>query len=158
MIVYIEQDITDVKEGIVLHGCNCQGKMASGVAKAVRKQWPTVYTNYIRLCESITDKKSLLGMAQMVVVSNNPPLFVFNCFTQLYYGNDGRKYASVDAVREALEKIVKFAAAHKIDKIYMPRIGCGLGGLNWDSEVGPIVEQLAADQAGITIYVCDYGN
>jgi hypothetical protein len=38
--------------------------------------------------------------------------------------------------------------------LYMPRIGCGLGGLDWDKDVGPVLEHLA-EQLNVQVYVCD---
>ena len=35
----------------------------------------------------------------------------------------------------------------------MPKIGCGLGGLDWDTEVKPIVEKLSAlNQVNVYVY------
>jgi len=39
--------------------------------------------------------------------------------------------------------------------IYMPRIGCGLGGLDWDTEVGPIVEKINELYPRVEVFVCD---
>ena len=39
--------------------------------------------------------------------------------------------------------------------VYIPRIGCGLGGLNWDKDVEPIMKGLDDDYKRIHIFVCD---
>ena len=43
MIRYIKGDITKSNCDIICHQVNCQGKMNSGVAKAIRAKWPKVY-------------------------------------------------------------------------------------------------------------------
>ena len=50
MIVYRNQSVLDFKEhAIIVHGVNCQGKMNSGVAKAIREAFPVVYEEYMKL-------------------------------------------------------------------------------------------------------------
>jgi len=151
MITYIKKDITTVERGIVLHGCNARGKQGSGVALAVRNKWPTEYTEYAKLCEEFKDNAmSLLGYLQLVEVGRG--LFVGNAITQLNYGYDGGVYADIDAVKSSLTRAVLEAKERELP-LYLPRIGCGLGGLSWEKQVGPILEQL--NSKDVDIYVCD---
>ena len=39
-------DICSVNSGIIVHGCNAQGVMGSGVAKAIRLKYPQVFEDY----------------------------------------------------------------------------------------------------------------
>jgi O-acetyl-ADP-ribose deacetylase (regulator of RNase III) len=154
MITYLTKDITTVERGIVAHGCNCQGKMGSGVALAVRKKWPIAYEQYHKLFEEYKNvRMKLLGYVQLVDTTNgDETLLVANIHTQVNYGHDGRVYADVDAIRQGLTRVIKYAADLKLP-LYLPRIGCSLGGLKWDTQVGPILEQL--DHEDVEIYVCD---
>ena len=45
-IEVIKGDVLSIKEGIIVHGCNCQGVMGGGVALSIRNQFPTVYNLY----------------------------------------------------------------------------------------------------------------
>lgn len=134
----IKHDITTIKEGIIPHGVNCQGVMGSGVALAIRNKWPEVYKSY----KSFGKGEDLLGVSHIIRIENSENLFVTNCFTQVYYGSDGRKYASPEAIETALDGVFFFAKMYDLP-IHSPQIGCGLGGLNWKSEVKPIYERLA---------------
>ena len=107
MIVYRNQSVHDFKEhAIIVHGVNCQGKMNSGVAKAIREAFPVVYEEYMKLYNNkqhggTVDGQTwsrfldsnrndpLLGMAQVVRVGKT--LYVGNLFTQQFYGRDGKK-------------------------------------------------------------------
>ncbi len=40
MSKYVSGDIRCVSSGIIVHGCNAQGVMGSGVALALRTTWP----------------------------------------------------------------------------------------------------------------------
>lgn len=130
MIEYRQLDVTTVKRGIVAHGVNCQRKMASGVAGAIKKKWPAVY-------EAFMDIKPVLGEVDLVDISKD--LWVANCYTQRNYGKDGKKYASLKAIENCFLELARYA--HKLgEAVYMPKIGCGLGGLDWETDVKPILE------------------
>lgn len=153
--VEIERDISLVLKGIIVQGVNCQGAMGSGVAGALRRKYPQIYTSYKTICDSTQVSSTLLG--NIDVVSINDQLHVVNAFTQDRFGADGKRYADSGAIQTALNKVFEFAK--KVDEdIYIPRIGAGLGGLNWDTDVAPIVNTIACkgDPDGIRLYVCNY--
>lgn len=133
MINEVVKDITTVDDGLVLHGVNCRGVMGSGVAKAIRDKWPIVYERYKKLPSS----PDLLATTQILCVAEG--LHVANCFTQVDYGSDGGRYADLNAVNACLRTCFSFADLLDLH-LRMPKIGCGLGGLKWDTEVLPVVE------------------
>ena len=135
MIDFINKDITNETNGLILQGVNCKGVMGSGLAKAIRNKWPIVYTEYSKL----TFNMSLLGTVQYVPISDK--LVVANCFTQNSYGSDGKRYADLTSIRSCIENAFKYANYNDL-VIKTPEIGCGLGGLSWDKEVQPIFEEI----------------
>lgn len=158
MLQYAIRDVTTVTNGVVAHGCNAQGVMGSGVAKAIRAKWPKAYERYNSVCMKWKHPKSeLLGLSVIVNVGESNfeelnTLFVANMITQESYGKDGRVYASAPAIRKAVESTMSFCRGSNLD-LYMPRVGCGLGGLKWDN-IGPMIEQLA-DAYGVQVHICD---
>ncbi len=153
MLLYTKKDITTVESGIIIHGCNAQGKMASGVAKVLRDKYPQIYEPYKHHCDMhSSDRQSLLGDISLVRI--DPTLYIANAITQLYYGKDGKKYASAQAIYDALSLTADFASIQGLF-VYLPRIGAGLGGLDWDDEVVPIIMKVAKDHTQIDIIVCD---
>ena len=163
MIRYINQNITTVipsenSFGIIMHGVNCQRAMGSGVALALMTKWPKVRSDYM----TIAKKDMIPGMIQVVTVEEH--ISVINCFTQKFYGRTkGVRYANPAAIEQCFKLVVaaneeyeKYAEEHKLLKskveLYMPRIGCNLGGLTWN-EVGPIVESVFVDRL---VTVCDW--
>lgn len=158
-IEYITLDLTEVNHGIVAHGCNCQGKMGAGIAKDIRARWPAAYYEYLDLVSSVGPKNraSLLGKSQIVEVERTEisVVYVANWFTQEYYGREpGRRYADPAAIRHAMANCLMICMRYDLP-LYMPKIGCSLGGLNWENDVLPIVTEMD-DKIGdtITIYVC----
>lgn len=149
MLIYFNSDITTVSHGIIVQGVNCQGVMNSGVAKAIRNKWPRVYTEYVSFCDCFPASQ-LLGKVNLIVISTD--LVVANCFTQLYYGKDGRRYADLTAIRQSLTEVFKIANDYSMS-VAMPKIGCGLGGLNWRKEVEPLISELITEyETAVAIY------
>ena len=140
MINYCKKDITTVTFGIIAHGVNAQHAMGSGVALAIKTKWPKIYTTYMNSPKG----REMLGTAHIVDVSeDNTPLFVANCYTQEFYGPGDRKYADQKAIISCLDSVLTFARYHDNIPLWMPKIGAGLGGLDWETEVCPIVEYIA---------------
>lgn len=139
MIEYVNADITTVTSGLVVHGTNCSGGFGSGVAGAIRRAWPIVYKTFCQYPPG----SHLLG--EFVPVKVSDTLIVGNCYTQLKFGNDGKRYASPEAIYASLTKAYQYASQNGIDELIMPKIGSKLGGLSWTDEVEPIVNQLASD-------------
>jgi len=143
---YIHGDLLDVKHGIICHGCNLSGGFGSGVAFAIARRYPSAREHY-----RSNYKSSSLGDAKGLKVSND--LYVLNCFTQQFYGrNSNIVYADVNAIHVSIKRAAKLALNLGYDCIHMPRIGAGLGGLNWDSDVVPVLNNVET-LTGIDIVV-----
>ena len=156
MITYCNQSIFDFRfNSIIAHGVNCQGVMGSGVAKQIKETYPLAYNQYKQLCDTgnvdnsfvfsrfcdPTRSHPLLGTLQLV---DHGGVMIANLFTQQYYGRDGQKYADQTSIYNALMNLCQSIAMRSDlpDRVALPKIGCGLGGLYWDSEVEPILREV----------------
>lgn len=148
MIKQIVKDVTTVERGVIAHGCNCSHGFGAGVAGAIRRKWPRVYEAFMQMPSGVT----MLGTAHLINVSEDDTLFVSNCYTQQFYGSNGR-FANPAAIEKSLNQTYSFADVYDLD-VYMPQIGCGLGGLDWETEVKPIIEQIDAKWERIDTYIC----
>jgi O-acetyl-ADP-ribose deacetylase (regulator of RNase III) len=136
---FLEINATDINNGIIAHGVNRQLAMGAGIAGALCKKWPQVREQYLTRTNPIPP----LGSVDMVYIHGKagnmitgPLLFVANCYTQNFYGPGDKKYADPDAIFEAANKLLALANCYDLP-VYIPKIGCGLGGLDWESEVKP---------------------
>lgn len=120
---------------IICHGVNCQKKMNSGIAKTIREKWPKNYDTYM-----LHEPK--LGE---VLFYREEDVIIANCYTQEFYGYDNRKYASYTAVSKSIHHVLTMADRLKVP-VYMPLIGCGLGGLRWEV-LQEVIKDLAAFEA-----------
>lgn len=153
VITYLKKDITTITHGLIGHGCNCKGFMGSGVAFAIKRKWKNAYNEYNTLCKNYAlNTKDMLGMTQIVQI--NEDITVANCFTQDSCGNDGKVYADIDAVLESIEHMFAYATLTGLP-IYIPKIGCGLGGLCWETQVHPVIQSLVLEYPTVDVYVCD---
>ena len=141
----------EVEYGVIVHGCNCSGGFGSGIARQMKERYPIVE----KVFRATPPCPELLGEIQVVKVTDD--LFVVNAFTQNNYGHDGGKYADAGAIQTALKSAIRFANKIGHD-IHVPKIGCGLGGLDWETDVKPIYTTLAMDALDhdMLFYVHDY--
>jgi O-acetyl-ADP-ribose deacetylase (regulator of RNase III) len=117
------------------HGCNCAGVMDSGVSVAFKKRWPRMFEEYAARC---ADGRFRLGE---VFVWNEDDVVVYNLATQQH----AKEKARLPALLRALRKTVELAALAGIERVGLPRIGAGPGGLDW-----PRVKRVLAEIGGET--------
>ena len=141
MLNYKTADVTTATEQVVAHGVNCTGHFGSGVAGAIKRNHPYVRDQYLSLTEHV------LGTCQFV--EYNDQIWV-NAHTQQDKGYDGEQYADLNSVAYCLVEIDNYMHEHNLHTIAMPKIGTGLGGLNWD-DVEILVEGILGDYE-VTIY------
>lgn len=147
-ITYIRGDLLSVTSGHIVHGCNAQGVMGSGVALAIATKWPEVYEKY--KLEHAT-RRMYLGSAHSVEISDRPHLLVWNAITQEYFGRTNKRYVSYDAIESSLSKINTSVIELKDviqPVINIPKIGAGLGGGNWS-----IIEKIITETVTVPINV-----
>lgn len=158
MSVYFKiGNLLDAPVDYICHQVNCQGRMGSGIAKQIRERWPVVYEQYTACFQEREEKiaemcggfeyqldvsETLLSHLQQIPINDKQT--VINMFAQQWYGYDGKRYTSYDAFWNCLEGIK--ASIPKGSKIGFPaKIGCGLGGANWEVIAKMIMEVLDED-------------
>lgn len=150
MMHFKKMNLLEADVDYICHQVNCQGKMNSGVAKAIRDRWPIVYTTYMELYNSVPRRMQLLGTILTVDLADYKPQtwpenpVVINMFAQEHYGYDGQRYTSYDAFDSCLQKIKEVVP--KGSKIAFPyKIGCDRGGGKWNIIFGLISNALSED-------------
>jgi O-acetyl-ADP-ribose deacetylase (regulator of RNase III) len=126
MITHVVGDLLESDEFIIAHGCNTQGFMGAGIAKAVAEKYPQVYESYKWSCHYGHFRVGGLDVHH-VLEGESTARFVLNLGTQEFTGANASYWALTLAMGNAFEWARKFG--HK--RIAIPRIGCGIGGLEW---------------------------
>lgn len=137
-IMYKTGSCLDGPEPWVLHGCNAQMKMGSGVALAVKKKYPSAYAAYVASAQHGGMKLGVISYA-----GQDDGKCIFNGITQSFYGRDDKRYVDYAAVAEVIAGVDFLARQYYLEVpvcVAMPKIGAGLGGGDWDT-IAEIIEQ-----------------
>lgn len=146
MIHYIEYGDIFQLEGVVnyAHGCNCAGAMGKGIAVAFKEKYPKMYLEYKRRCKS-----GEFAPGDIYVYQYGEG-YVFNLGTQVSWTTG----ATLLAVEQSFEKMLAYAVAHGIRQIALPRLGAGLGRLDWN-EVKDVMRRIARSYEQVELYVIE---
>lgn len=131
----ITGDLFDSGLPAIGHGCNCLGMMNAGIAKQFRRRYPDMHWKYWLLCSN-----GLFTLGQIFVWEQPGGPVIYNLATQPVPGPTARLRAIETSVRAALAD----AAERRIPQLGIPRIGAGIGGLNW-LDVSSTLEVVAAE-------------
>lgn len=135
-------NLLNVTSGHIVHGCNAQGVMGSGVALGIKQKFPGAYESY-RMQHEVAGLD--LGVAYPYVA--NPDLVIWNAITQYDFGI-GTRQVSYDAIQTCFDQINWHIKEGGIDnspftqasEIHIPMIGAARGGGNWEI-IREIIEQ-----------------
>lgn len=149
MIRYRKGDLIDALNlgmvDVIAHQANCFNTMGSGVAKAIRENFPEAYEAD---CRTVKGDKGKLGS---VSIASVPAGFIFNLYGQYNYGKDGSQYTDYLALADALGEMARVLnACDFTGDIGLPKIGAGTGGGDW-SIIETLID-LHLDQWNVYIF------
>lgn len=124
------------------HGVNGMGLMGAGVALEFRNRFPKMYAEYQTRCET-----GFNGIGQVFLYIEDDTL-ICNMFTQVFPGAN----AKLTAIRLALDETLDALFRKGIDKLAIPRIGAGIGGLKWE-DVLAMITRVSEDYPDIEIEI-----
>lgn len=142
-IQYIDGDLIDIyfdklntKENIVFaHGCNCHAAMKSGIAAGIAKRIPEVERVDFEYNKQFTIKENMLGTFS--IYRPNEYIDFVNLYTQFYPGRDLR----YEALEQAFDCIDRCVACRFVETdLYIPMIGAGIAGGDWE-KISKIIEE-----------------
>lgn len=114
------------------HGVNCQGVMGSGIAVDFKRLYPLNYEAYRDVC-----LKKQLKPGMVYPFRENGHL-ILNIASQFKTGKD----ANLDWLAIAMWKVLGYCEDRKIEGFAIPRIASGIGGLDYWTEVDPLLHEI----------------
>jgi O-acetyl-ADP-ribose deacetylase (regulator of RNase III) len=108
-------------------GVNVDGVMGAGVAARFRSKWPAMYLAYRAECRA-----GALVPGGMFAWQAPDGRWVYNLASQDRPG----RFARLEWVGSATALMLAHAREHDIARVAMPRIGAGIGGLDWEDVAG----------------------
>lgn len=122
---------------ILINPVNCVGTMGKGLAKQFAEHYPLYALDYKERCSHGYVKP---GMVSMYYLGNGK--FAVTFPTKQHF-RAASKYSYISTGLQALKNELDVIELGYI-QIAMPRIGCGLGGLDW-SAVKPLIQNYLDD-------------
>lgn len=148
MIREVEGDILLSRAAALAHGVAPDDDFKSGLALALRKQWPAMYSDYRHYCHRSHPRPGAAwswggpGGARIVaLLTQDPPDAPGE-----HPGKARLKY-----VNRALKALRSTIEAEGFESVALPKLATGVGGLDWD-DVRPLIEQHLGD-LDIPVYV-----
>ena len=139
MLYDITGDLVESNIEIICHQTNCRGVMGSGIAKQIKDKYPIVQE---RNFEYYKYGDNILGTNLYIKLPDNR--YCVNMYAQDGYGRDSRQYTDYKAFQECLWRLEKKLAHSALLRVGFPyKIGCGLGGGDWQ-----IVRKMIENFAG----------
>jgi O-acetyl-ADP-ribose deacetylase (regulator of RNase III) len=139
----VEGDLFAMEFPAIGHGCNCQGIMGAGIALEFRRRWPDMYAEYREFCQ---DGAAMPGDYYPYAASDGT--LIYNLLTQPVPGPT----ATLEHIAKAVTGAIEHAIGFEVEKLALPRIGAGLGGLKW-KEVRDTLIEVSYKFPGFTLVV-----
>jgi O-acetyl-ADP-ribose deacetylase (regulator of RNase III) len=124
---------------VIIQGCNCQCRMARGIALTIKQQFPEAYTAD---CQTEIGDRAKLGKFTTVDINRDGFDFtIVNGYTQFHWQGEG-VLADYDAIRSVFRQIKQQFGGKRIG---YPKIGAGLARGDWEIIAGIIETELAGE-------------
>ena len=136
----INGDLFDSKDSIA-HCVSADFKMSSGIARSIKRKYPTVYPGRVRYYDVPLWTQWLPETKR----------YIYHLLTKDRFYHKPT-YA---ALRAPLERMREHAEAHGVMAISIPQIGCGLDQLEWPLVRTIIQEIFEPSDVRITVYIRD---
>lgn len=131
MIKILIGNIFDSEMDVLVNTVNCVGVMGKGIAKDFKDKYPLMFKEYKKECDAHHLKTGVL-----YPYYENGEVKIINFPTKQHWHSPSKLSYIVDG----LQWFVDNYESMDIKSIAFPALGCGNGGLSWDS-VGPLMYQ-----------------
>jgi O-acetyl-ADP-ribose deacetylase (regulator of RNase III) len=123
------------------HGVNCVGVMGAGIALEFRTRFPGMYQKYVMQCNAGLAQLGSTDHWEETDFKTKQFTYGYNLFTQVMPGSNAR----LVGIDYALRRTLAHMRLHGFQQLALPKIGCGIGGLDWESQVLPVFEEAGKD-------------
>lgn len=143
MITYDQGSLFTSSAQALVNTVNTVGVMGKGIALSFKIQYPDMFQAYKAAC---ADGKVRIGSLWLW---NAPARLIVNFPTKKHWRNPSQ----LPWIEDGLKAFVNLYEAAGITSVAFPPLGCGNGGLDFLTQVQPLMEQyLAPLPIAVTIY------
>jgi len=116
--------------------------MGKGLALEYKKRYPEMFKAYARACATSFYQKDPakreIGVGLPWIWRAEPKQIL--CFPTKRHWKNPSILADIELGLELLEKEHKTSDGWNLKSLAIPKLGCNLGGLDWEKQVKPLVE------------------
>ncbi|WP_319764044.1 macro domain-containing protein [Maridesulfovibrio sp.] len=146
MIILTEGNLLKSDAEALVNTVNTVGVMGKGIALQFKKAFPENYELYAKAC-----KKDKVVPGTMFVTKSTDlidPKYIINFPTKKHW----RGKSKIEYVEEGLNDLIKVVQDKHIKSIAIPPLGCGLGGLSWET-VRLLIEGAFASLPDVDVFL-----
>jgi len=138
MINFVSGDILRTTSRYIAQGVatGTQEGVGSGLALRISSKWPESQKHF----KQFTRSQKFQGGDIFVVAPGKGRPGIIYIATQPDMDQD-----SLSFLNRGLRKLARYSVKHQVESVSMPRIGAGLGKLDWEEEVKPLLLKHLAD-------------
>ena len=131
MITYVAGSLFSSPAQVLVNTVNTQGVMGKGIAAEFKHIYPKMFEQYRNLCEHQRIDVSVLW------IYKTPHKWILNFPTKKHWRNPSKPEYIEAGLRKFYDNYVRLG----IHSVAFPALGCGNGGLEWDTVVKPMMEK-----------------
>ena len=146
MIEFRCDNLLEADAEALVNAVNTVGVMGKGIALQFKRRFPENFRAYERACKK--DDVQIGKMFTVYLGESTNPRYIINFPTKRSW----REKSRLEYVREGLEDLLCEIERLGIRSIAVPSLGCGNGGLSWDTEVRPLIEGAFARKPEVQVY------
>jgi O-acetyl-ADP-ribose deacetylase (regulator of RNase III) len=126
-------DLLKEESDAIVNTVNCVGIMGKGIALQFKQRWPENFKAYAAACE-----RKEIRPGKMFVYDRGEwakPRFIINFPTKVHWRGD----SEIEYIEEGLHDLILQVKRLGIKSLALPPLGCGNGGLDWETVKSLIV-------------------
>lgn len=142
MITFISGDLLQTSADYIAQGVatGSQEGLGTGLARKISTKWPEVQQQF----KKYTRNTPFRGGDLFVVppASGRPGVIYIATQPDMYH-------ATIPFLNRGLRNVIKYCQTKRIESVALPKIGAGLGKLDWETDVKPLLMQYLTESETI---------
>jgi O-acetyl-ADP-ribose deacetylase (regulator of RNase III) len=144
MIHYTQANIFELGSDCMVNPVNTVGVMGAGLARQFKIRFPHMFQKYKELCDKRELKIGQIAFFRSTLT--DPCICLFP--TKRHF----KEKSNLHIIESGLESFVKWYGEAEITSVSFPKIGCGLGGLDFETHVRPMMEKYLS-QCSLDVFI-----
>lgn len=147
MIEFHRDNLLEADAEALVNTVNTVGVMGKGIALQFKKKFPENFKAYAHACKNGEVEIGKMYTFPLGKLTN--PRYIINFPTKQHW----REKSRLEYVRKGMDDLLREIQRLNIRSVAIPPLGCGNGGLDWETEVRPLIEEALVRVPEVRAYV-----